>query len=264
MNAADDDGSTRILRADQRETYLLGILRAKGRIEAWAIATELGVTGETIRKDLIHLERRGLLRRVHAGAVPLSYLSFEPAVGTRTSLGQEKAGIAKAALKHLPVRGTVLIDAGSTTEALVDVLPVDRELTVYTNTLTMAVSLSARPALTVFSLGGRVRSVTYAEVDDWAARALAEISVDVAFLGANGISVDRGLTTPDPSEAAIKRRMLRCARKRIVLADHSKVGVVRGIQFGDIHDVDLLITDTNIEPAQLDELRDAGMTVEQA
>ena len=264
MNAADNDDRTRTVRADQRGAYLLGRLRDEGRIEATEMAADLGVTGETIRKDLTHLERRGLLRRVHAGAVLASYLSVEPAVDTRTEFAEEKARIAEAALAHIPDRGTVLIDAGSTTTALVDVFPGERELTVYTNTLTMALSLLAWPALTVFSLGGRVRSVTFAEVDDWAARALAEISVDVAFLGTNGISVARGLTTPDPSEAAVKRRMLRCARKRVVLADHSKIGVVRGIQFGDIRDVDLLITDTDLDAAQLDDLRNAGMTVEQA
>ena len=86
----------------------------------------------------------------------------------------------------------------------------------------------------------------------------------MAFLAANGISLARGLTTPDPSEAAVKRRMLRCARQWIVLADRSKVGVVRGIQFGDISDVDLLITDTELGAAQLSELRSAGLTVEQA
>ena len=264
MNAADNNGSTRIVRADQRENHLLGMLRANGRIEACDMATELGVTGETIRKDLIHLERRGLLRRVHAGAVASSHLSAEPAIHTGTDFAQQKSDIARAARKHIPVSGTVLIDAGSTTAALVEVFPGDRALTVYTNTLTMALSLSAWPTLAVFSLGGRVQSATFAEVDDWGARALAEISVDVAFLGAGGISLARGLTTPDPAEAAVKRRMLNCARKRIILADHSKIDRVRGIQFGNIHDVDLLITDSGLEAAQLDELRAAGMTVERA
>ena len=75
-------------------------------------------------------------------------------------------------------------------------------------------SLLTRPRLTVFTLGGRLRNVTFAEVGDWAARALAEINVDVAFLGTNGISMSRGLTTPDPAEAAVKRLMLGCATKR--------------------------------------------------
>ncbi len=246
----DENDPTRSLYADQRKQYLLETLRRNGRIDANDIAAELNVTGETIRKDLIALERQGLLRRVHGGAVPVAYLSYEPAVETRTGFATEKARIAKAALQYVPQRGTVLIDAGSTTAQLVEIFPGDRELTVYTNTLPLALSLLTRPLLTVFTLGGRVRTTTLAEVDDWAARALAEINVDVAFLGANGISVHRGLTTPDPAEAAVKRRMLACAQRRILLADHSKVGVVSGVQYGHLHDIDLLITDTDLPDEQ--------------
>lgn len=259
-----DTETTRVLYADQRKQLLLEALRRDGRIEAADIATELGVTGETIRKDLIQLERQGLLRRVHGGAVPVAYLSYEPAVDTRIGFLSEKVRIAKAALAHLPDQGAVLVDAGSTTAQLVELFPGDRELTVYTNTLVLALQLLTRPLLTVYTLGGRVRAKTFAEVDDWAARALAEINVDVAFLGANGISVYRGLTTPDPSEAAVKRRMLSCAQRRILLADHSKVGVVSGVQYGNLHDIDLLITDADLRDQQLAELRTAGMTVEHA
>lgn len=260
----DDNDTTRVLYGDQRKQHLLEALRRNGRIDAADSATELGVTGETIRKDLIHLERQGLLRRVHGGAVPIAYLSYEPAVDTRTEFLAEKTRIARAALAHLPDQGTVLIDAGSTTAQLVEVFPGDRELTVYTNTLPLALQLLNRPLLTVYTLGGRVRPTTFAEVDDWAARALAEINVDIAFLGANGISVHRGLTTPDQSEAAVKRRMLSCANRCILLADHSKVGGISGVQYGHLHDIDLLITDTDLGDQQLADLRAAGMAVEQA
>jgi DeoR family fructose operon transcriptional repressor len=256
--------STRVLYADQRKQYLVETLRRTGRVDANDIAGELGVTRETIRKDLIVLERQGLLRRVHGGAVPVAYLSYEPAVETRTEYTTEKARIAKAALAHVPKRGSVLIDAGSTAGQLVEIFPGDRELTVYTNALPLALSLVTRPLLTVFTLGGRVRRTTMAEVDDWACRALAEVNVDVAFLGANGISPDRGLTTPDPAEAAVKRRMLACAQRRILLADHSKFGVVAGVQYASLADIDLLITDSELPAAQRRELRDAGLTVEQA
>jgi DeoR family transcriptional regulator, fructose operon transcriptional repressor len=263
MGTRDTD-TARVLYADQRKQHLLEALRREGRIDAAATAAGLGVTGETIRKDLIQLERQGLLRRVHGGAVPVGSLSYEPAVDTRTEFLAEKTRIARAALAHVPDQGAVLVDAGSTTAQLVDLFPGDRELTVYTNTLPLALQLLTRPLLTVYTLGGRVRSKTFAEVDDWAARALAEINVDVAFLGANGISVHRGLTTPDQAEATVKRRMLSCAHRRILLADHSKVGTVCGVQYGHLHDIDLLITDTDLRDTQLAELRAAGMTVEHA
>jgi len=107
-----------------------------------------------------------------------------------------------------------------------------------------------------------VRPLTHAEVDDWAIRALAEINVDVAFLGANAISVDRGLTTPDPAEAAVKRQMIAAARRRVLLADHSKVGGVSLCKHADLSDIDLLITDTGLAGADLGALRAAGLEVE--
>jgi DeoR family fructose operon transcriptional repressor len=119
-----------------------------------------------------------------------------------------------------------------------------------------------RPNLTVFTLGGRLRSRTLAEVDSWAARSLAEIHVDVAFLGTNGISIDHGLTTPDPTEAGVKRLMLSAARRRILLADHSKVGLVSLCKHGDLTDIDLLITDAGLPDDQLAALQAAGLDTE--
>jgi DeoR family fructose operon transcriptional repressor len=248
--------------AAERKQAIMTQLRIAGRVDAADVAAQLNVTKETVRKDLIGLERQGLLRRVHGGAVPVGQLSFEPAVATRTYYTEEKTRIAAAALAHLPAAGAVLIDAGSTTARLAEMFPTDRELTVYTNTLPIALTLIDRPLLTVVTLGGRVRPLTLAEVDDWAARALAEINVDVAFLGANAISVERGLTTPDPAEAAIKRLMLTSARRRILLADHSKIGGVSLCKHADLSDIDLLITDTGLPDGDLEALQGAGLEVE--
>jgi DeoR family fructose operon transcriptional repressor len=254
----------RIRYAEQRREFILARLRTEGQADAAGIAEALGVTNETVRKDLVFLEQAGLLRRVHGGAVPAGRLTFEPAVATRTGFAEEKTRIAKAALDHLPAGGSVLIDAGSTTARLAELFPRDREMTVYTNTLTIAISLLDRPLLTVYTFGGRIRPLTVAEVDDWAARSLGEINVDVAFLGANAVSVDRGLTTPDPAEAAIKRLMLSSARKRILLTDHSKFGCISNCKHADLADIDLMITDEGVDSRELQALRAAGVEVELA
>ena len=220
------------------------------------------MTNETVRKDLIELERQGLLRRVHGGAVPIEDLSFEPDVSARTEFADEKQRIAKAAFVHLPAEGSVLLDAGSTTSRLADILPTDRSLTVFTNALPIALRLLNRPKLTVHTLGGRLRGPTSAEVGFWADRALRGLNVDVAFLGTNGISLDRGLTTPDPAEAATKQLMLSSARRRILLADHSKVGRVSLCKHGELRDIDLLITDSGLPEDQRAELAAAGLSME--
>jgi DeoR family fructose operon transcriptional repressor len=250
--------------ADERRRAIVTRLRADGRVGAAAVAAELGVTTETVRRDLVRLESEGVLRRVHGGAVPVGHLSYEPAVSARVAFAEEKTRIARAALKQLPPDGAVLLDAGSTTARLAELFPGGRRLTVYTNTLPIALTLVNHPQLTVWTLGGRVRPLTLAEVDHPAARALAGINVDVAFLGASAISVARGLTTPDPSEAAVKHLMLASARRRVLLADHSKVGEVSLCKHADLADIDLLITDPGIATADLEALRATGLEVEVA
>jgi DeoR family transcriptional regulator, fructose operon transcriptional repressor len=217
------------------------------------------VSTETIRKDLLFLERSGLLRRVHGGAVAVEDLSFEPAVSTRRSNEEEKRRIARAALAELPCEGAVFLDAGSTTTTLAEMFPADRDLTVFTNTLTIALALVNRPRLSVHTLGGRVRARTFAEVDNWAIRALSEIRVDVAFLGANSISSERGLSTPDESEAIIKRLMLSAARRRILLADHTKYGRTSLFKYGNLSDIDVLITGDELPERDAYRLEAAGL-----
>jgi DeoR family fructose operon transcriptional repressor len=246
----------------ERHAQIVDRLRSAGRVEIGALAAELQVSGETIRKDLIQLERRGLVRRVHGGAVPPEPLDHEPAVSRRSELVAEKTRIARAALAYLPGAGAIVIDAGSTTALLADQMPAVT-LTVYTNTLPIALALALvqRPQLTVCTLGGRVRPVTLAEVDEIAARTLADINVDVAFLGTNGLSLERGLTTPDAAEAATKRLMLRTARRRVLLIDHSKIGLVRGHRHADLADIDVLVTDRELPVLVREAAEAAGVSV---
>jgi DeoR family transcriptional regulator, fructose operon transcriptional repressor len=164
----------------------------------------------------------------------------------------------------LPVEGSILLDAGTTTARLAEVMPVNRDLIVVTNSLPIALSLSVRPGLTVRLVGGRVRGRTQAVVDDWALRVLGDTYVDVAFVGTNGISVERGLTTPDPAEAAVKQAMLAAARRVVVLADHTKVGAVHFARFGGLREVALLITDSGLDADVAARLEAAGPTVVRA
>jgi DeoR family transcriptional regulator, fructose operon transcriptional repressor len=118
--------------------------------------------------------------------------------------------------------------------------------------------LSARPNVTVLTVGGRVRGRTLAMVDGWALRVLADTYVDVAFIGANGVSVERGLTTPDVTEAAVKSAMMAAARRVVVLADHTKVGNDCFARFGELDAVDTLVTDDGLDLQIAADLQAAG------
>ncbi|GIF49933.1 DeoR family transcriptional regulator [Asanoa ferruginea] len=251
--------------AEERQEEILRVARAQGRVDVTALADDFRVTAETIRRDLTVLERAGVLRRVHGGAIPVERIGFEPALAARDSvLITEKERIAKAALAELPDEGAVILDAGSTTARLAQALPADRELFVVVNSPVLATVLGTRANLTVLLLGGRVRGKTLATVDDWALRPLADMYVDVAFMGTNGCSVERGLTTPDPAEATVKRAMIAAARRVVLLADHTKIGNDYLARFGALDDLDVLITDTGVDAELAGDVEAAGVRVVRA
>lgn len=248
--------------APERHEIILRKLDELGRLDAAAVAVELGVSNESVRKDLALLEERGLLRRVHGGAIPLHELRSEPAIEARTSFAAEKQAIARHALRHVPVNGSILLDAGSTTAQLAALLPGDQTLFVCTNSLPIASALAGTLAVTVQSLGGTVRRASLAGVGRLTIDALATVNVDVAFLGTNAVSVTRGLTTPDDQEGMTKRAMFATARRRILLADHSKIGRESLCRYADLADLDVLVTDVGISAAAVKAITAAGVEVE--
>jgi len=248
--------------AEERQQHILEHARAAGRVEVNALAEALDVTPETVRRDLTILERHGVLRRVHGGAIPVERLGFEPGIETRSErFVAEKERIAKAALAHLPDEGTVLLDAGTTTLRLAELLPRDRELTIVTNSLGIAALVAQHQNLSLYLLGGRVRGRTLAAVGSWVTSALSGVFVDVAFIGTNGLSVQHGLTTPDQSEASSKRAMINAARRSVVLADHTKIGVDHFSRFADLSDIAALITDNGLDPETVAEIEAEGPEV---
>jgi DeoR family transcriptional regulator, fructose operon transcriptional repressor len=248
--------------AEERQQHILERARAAGRVEVNALAEDLDVTPETVRRDLTSLERHGVLRRVHGGAIPVERLGFEPGIETRSErLVAEKERIGKVALSHLPDEGTVLLDAGTTTLRLAEQLPRDRELTIVTNSLGIAALVAVHPNLSLYLLGGRVRGRTLAAVGSWVTNALQDVFVDVAFLGTNGLSVQHGLTTPDQSEAAAKRAMISSARRSVVLTDHTKIGVDHFSRFADLSDIAAVITDSGLDPETAAEIEAQGPEV---
>src|SRR3712207_7182783 len=146
------------LYPEERQHAIAALVTDRGRVSVTDVAERFGVTTETVRRDLALLERAGMLRRVHGGAVPIGALSLvEPGLGERHGTrSEQKRKIAAAALDLLPdVDGSVLLDGGSTTAALADLLPPERRLLVATNSVPIAARLSAAQGVTLHVLGGR-------------------------------------------------------------------------------------------------------------
>ncbi|GAX54042.1 DeoR/GlpR family DNA-binding transcription regulator [Streptomyces olivochromogenes] len=251
--------------APERQQEILRLARDGGRVDVLSLAEEFRVTAETIRRDLKTLDRAGLLRRVHGGAIPAGRLDFEPDLAERESTAaDEKDRIAQAAVAELPDQGTMILDAGSTVARLAGDLPLEATLTVVTHSLPIAARLADHPGIQLHLVGGRVRHRTRAAVDAWALRAYAEIRADVLFVAANGFSAEHGLTTPDLAEAAVKRAAIRAARRVVLLADSSKHGQEHFARFGDLSDVDLLITDSGLSPEDATDIERGGTEVVRA
>ncbi|CAM5241193.1 DeoR/GlpR family DNA-binding transcription regulator [Streptomyces griseomycini] len=251
--------------APERQQEILRLARDGGRVDVVSLADHFQVTAETIRRDLKALDRAGLVRRVHGGAIPAGRLDFEPDLAEReTTAADEKDRIARTALAELPGEGTVIVDAGSTVARLAASFPVELSLTVVTHSLPVAARLADHPGIQLHLVGGRVRHRTRAAVDAWALRAYGEIRADVLFVAANGFSPGYGLTTPDLAEAAVKRAAMAAARRVVLLADSSKHGQEHFARFGDLSDVDLLITDSGLSPEDAAAIERGGTEVVRA
>lgn len=229
--------------AEERRMRIVEWANSEGRVDVQDAATRLDVAVETIRRDLDTLQRRGLMRRVHGGAITVNRFNREFSVAERREQNLDtKKRIANIAATHIPNDGTIFIDSGTTTELLAPHLRNRPQLTVVTNSLILASNIgdSTTP---VIQLAGKIRPVTLSTVGDLTLKSLNSIYADISILGTNGIDSKSGFTTPDPEEAAVKRAMVENSKERIVVADHSKFGKSFTISFASANEIDRLITD---------------------
>ena len=248
--------------AEERRAAIVDLARTVGRVEVAELAGHLDVTQETVRRDLTALQQMGVIRRVHGGAILAEGGGFEPALAVRESVRvEEKARIALAALAWVPEEGAIALDGGSTIHRLAEILPLDRSLTVVTNNLAVALPLAARENLTVHIVGGRLRGRTLTTVDEVALEYLRTVHLDVVFLGTNGFSIERGMTTPDSAEAAVKRAFVAAARRRVLLTDHTKFGLDHFAHVAELSEIDVIVSDTAPSDEAVSEIEAAGPTV---
>jgi DeoR family fructose operon transcriptional repressor len=238
--------------SESRQTQILGMARNQGRVEVAELVSELGVAAETIRRDLRALVDRGVLRRVHGGAIAVETAGYESSVQYRTyAHAGQKRRIAAAAAQLMHGAETVYIDEGSTPRLVAGELTREgQQLTVITSSLLAADILADRPEVRTLLIGGRLRGRTKATVDDWALRMLSEFVIDLAFIGANGISRELGLTTPDPAVAAVKREAIRRSRRRVLVGVHAKFGVSSFSRFAELADFETAVTGTELSATE--------------
>ncbi|HAT31449.1 MAG TPA: DeoR family transcriptional regulator [Janthinobacterium sp.] len=213
----------------QRKKYLLDMLSRDGQLVAKTLSEALGVSEDTIRRDLRELAREGLLQRVHGGALPVS-----PALGdfsVRQGIApEEKTAIGRMAAQLIEAGQVVFIDGGTTSTQLVRHLPPELKATVVTHSPSIAVELVAFPNIEVIMLGGRLFRHSIVGVGAATLAAIAQIRADVYFMGVCSLHPQAGLTTGDFEEACIKRALSAAAAKTIVLASSEKLATAAPYQ----------------------------------
>jgi DeoR/GlpR family transcriptional regulator of sugar metabolism len=246
--AAPDSG--RVMLARQRQALILERVREDGGVRVADLVRELGVSDMTVRRDLEILSDRGLLEKVHGGAAALSDLAVaEPTFTAKSSRQQaEKAAIAAAAAELVEPGMAIAISAGTTTHALARQLVDIPRITVVTNSIPVADVLhhGGRLDQTIILTGG-VRTPSEALVGPFATAALRTVHVDLAFVGVHGMDPHSGFTCPNLLEAETDGALIDAARRLVIVADHTKWGVIGISSIARLDQPDVLITDSGLD-----------------
>lgn len=263
MDIVKGDGE---LPAEMRREQVLALVKARDFVRVSDLSAKFHVSEVTIRGDLDVLAERGQIRRIRGGAMPDTSLQLErPFEETKSSRATEKHLIGRMAASLVAPGETIILDVGTTTTAVARFLMKREELhdlTIFTNSLNIALELEqAIPRFTVVVIGGTLRPMQHSLVDPLGGLMLERINAHTIFLGCNGIDPKGGITNVNLPEADLKRRMLQAARRRIIVADGSKVGEVALAYLCSVDDIDLLITDNSANPDVLHALRERDLEI---
>ncbi|MCG6494368.1 DeoR/GlpR family DNA-binding transcription regulator [Kitasatospora sp. A2-31] len=252
------------LFAAQRRALILDEIRRTGAVRVADLVAQFGVSDMTIRRDLDALAREGTVQKVHGGAVATGAAStFEPGFDAKSALEEgTKAALAGAAAQLVEAGSVVALSAGTTTYAVAARLLDVRQLTVVTNSLRIAELLWAaendgRESVPTLLLTGGAPTRSAALVGALAEQTIRTLHVDLLVLGVHGVSERAGLTTPNLAEAQTNRALIASARRTVVVADHTKWGVVGLSSFATLAEVDCFITDDALPAAARSALAEA-------
>jgi DeoR/GlpR family transcriptional regulator of sugar metabolism len=244
----------------QRRDLLLSRLRSDGQIVAKDLAAELGLSEDSLRRDLRDLAADGLCQRVYGGALPIS-----PAIGDYTARQEvaidSKRRVAARAAALIAPGSTVILDGGTTTLQVARALAPDLDATVVTHSPTVAAALVDHPRVELYVIGGRVFKHSAVTSGAAAAEAAAAVHADLFLLGVTGVHPQAGLTTGDGDEAAMKRALARRAADTYVLASSEKIGAASRFSVLGLAEVAGVVTDADPDHPALRELESAGVSI---
>ncbi|MGC4932089.1 DeoR/GlpR family DNA-binding transcription regulator [Gordonia sp. DT30] len=239
------------MSATERRGQILQRLQIDGYVEAKVLAREMSVDASTIRRDLDALARSGRAERTHGGARPAADGSSEiPYAVKKIARQPEKAAIAAAAAEYVSDGQTVILDSGSTTYQVALALRHRSDLTFITNDLRIAKYVATLPGTRLLVTGGELLGSVFTLVGDAAVGFLANYSADWAFLGADAVDPDTGITNTNTLEVPLKRAMISSARHTVVVADSSKFGNRALSKVASVDEVGTILSDDGLPSDQ--------------
>ena len=236
-----------------RQLAILDLARSTGQLRVEDLAARFGVTLQTARRDLNELALAGHLERVHGGAVlraPQANLGYSERVALNAGA---KAAIGAACAAAIPDGATLILNIGTTTEAVARALLQHRGLTVVTNNMNVANILSANEDCQIMLAGGALRRSDGGLVGDLTREFISQFKPDIAVIGASAVDLDGDLLDFDLAEVTVSRAILTAAREVWLVADHTKFGRRAPARIGALSEVDRIYTDAPL-PAPLDTL----------
>lgn len=234
--------------SEERFLRILKVLEEKRTVTVGELSQQLNISESTIRRDLTALDKEKKLKKIHGGATAIEgqYLIQDDDIDLRSDrFRQEKAAIGKKAASLIGNQDFIYIDAGTTTEAIIPFIE-GVKATFVTNGMDNARKL-AKKGLRTIIIGGDIKPVTGAVVGIEAVNALKQYHFSKGFFGSNGIDFRAGYSTPDPTEAQVKKEALKHCKKAYVLADPSKFNVIASVSFGELSEAIIITTSLEYE-----------------
>ena len=233
---------------EERHQTIINLLESESSVRVAELRDRFDVSEMTIRRDLYMLERKGLLRRVHGGAVNTRGRSYEPPYLSRAALNREaKERIGQAAANLVQDGDSITLDVGTTTLEMAHHLQNKNNLTLVTPSLHIAYTLSQHPNIRLILTGGILRPGELSLVGNMSERTFDNFFVDKLFLGIGGIDISAGLTEFNLEDALVKKAMVNSAKEIIVLADSSKFEHIAFAHVAPIGVIDHIVTDTSLD-----------------
>lgn len=229
-----------------RKQQILSLLKRNGQVVAKDISQSMGVSEDTIRRDLREMAHEGLLQRVHGGALPAS-----PAVadfaGRERLTPEGKVAIGRAAARMIRPGQVVILDGGTTARQVARHISQELKATVVTHSPTIALELVNHPDVDVILIGGRFFKHSVVAVGAAAIEAIAQVHADTYFMGVTGVHPKTGLTTGDYEEAAVKRALSHAAAETFVLASSEKLNAASPYEVVPLAEISGIITEASAD-----------------